>query len=276
MSIIGSASIWDSDLDLSSNQVASSNLALSPLDPSASLFEPAQSDGNLDIFSIDSSDPLFENVEKNTFIPGEIGFEGLDLTSADGALTLDSSFDVADCSTSILFPAIGKSRIKRAAANSEKCKNPTSGAINNPPLGGDEQGPTGPDVTDEEVDEFFQNPAIRRLWFKAEDTENQNPSCHMISLGALPYGVCSSGSVADQSSVVENVVEIVGAGSFRGLTLAHCTLCKLGFFSFVFFFLFFPVVFSLVHRTRKGRGREEYKFPFSKKKKGQKKEEKKN
>lgn len=76
--IIVSASLWDSDSESSSNPAELSNLALLPLDQTMSLFEPAQSGENSDLFS-------FSDMSQS-IIPSDIAFDGTsDLFPANDA-----------------------------------------------------------------------------------------------------------------------------------------------------------------------------------------------
>lgn len=147
----------------------SSNLALLPLDPAASLFSPAQSIDNSDsFFQTDLSDSLFENTDD-------------DFILADGAFNsdVDEDFDLVDCSTSTLIPTINKWRVRRAD-NSGSCNNPASNSI---PFPNNNQNniPDNPG----NLDDVPPRPGV-----VTDTKEDYSLTCLALTMLQLPYGVC--------------------------------------------------------------------------------------
>lgn len=250
--IIASPAIWDSDStpwlsgdlsdssELSTNQAASSNLALSlPLDPTTSLFEPAQLDHkSFDLSfsspfsSVNTIDPslLETNTDKTNSIslsngiePIDDGLDDLFLTDDEAFIPDSSLFDLDDCSTSTPhLSTIGTSRFRRAA-NSESCKYQI-GDIN------------FPSVDDNGIDQSLQKSTTRLLINSPLTPQGQNAPCDDISLRTLPWGVCSSGDATD----VEKQRDTFGVGRkvYKTNTLARSTLGMCFFFFFFFLFSF--------------------------------------
>lgn len=227
VTITVSASIWDSDSswpsgDLSDSELPlsqsafSSNLALSPLDQTASFFGPAQSDGDPDAFLENMSDSLFSNTDNSFSTLSETGLNELYFDSTIDPPTSDF-WDAAGCSMSMPLPATGKSRIRRTE-KSESCKNPISGA-DTPPLGG------GKEETDSnriDFDELMKDSETRRLFLNAESNEDHNPYCYLLTGGLLPWGVCDSGYRDDVTDSADDLV-FPGYGRFVLHKLTRCT-----------------------------------------------------
>ena len=222
-----SASMWDSDPswpsgDLSDSElplsptVFSSNLALLPSDQTASLFGPAQLDGDSDAFLENMSDSLFSNTDNSLSTSSETGLNELNFVSTNDPPTFDF-WDAAGCSMSMPLSATGKSRVRRSE-NSESCKNPTSGA-DIPPLGGEKE---ETDLNRIEFNEMMKDPETRRLLFNAESNGDHNPYCYLLTGGLLPWGVCDSGNRDDVTDSLDDIV-FPGFGRFVLYKLTHCT-----------------------------------------------------
>ena len=214
-----SASIWDSDLDLSFEDLSDPELAfsfdqaVSTPDQAASLFGSALSDEDSGAFLETTPDPLFPDT-------GSSGLTAFNLDSTNNdPLTFDD-FNVVDCSTSAPFPAIGKSRIKRTETP-ESCKNPTSGA-DLPPL---DSGKKKTDPIRTKFDRLMEDPETRQLLMQAEFNSDQNPYCFLLTGGLLPWGVCDSGYRDDVTDYKDNLI-FPGYGRFVLHKLTHCTAGK--------------------------------------------------
>lgn len=211
-----SASIWDSDQfrsfkDISDPDLAfSSDQVVSTPDQAASLFDPILSDEDSDAFLDNTPNPLLSNTDKS-------GSTAFNLDSTNNDLLTSEFLNVVDCPTSMPFPAIGKSRIKRAE-NPESCKNPTSGADLPPLEGGKEE--TNPIRT--EFDKLMEDSDTRQLLMQAESRADQNPYCYLLTGGLLPWGVCDSGYRDDVTGYTDNI-NFPGFGRFVLHKLTHCT-----------------------------------------------------
>lgn len=132
-------------------------------------------DENLLAFNSPDSSLEFSSLPAGAFDPlfGESNNSGF-LSSGD--VNLDDSFQLAGCSASEDFPAIGKSRIRR---NGILC--PNSGAQ---PL-------TGAEPLQSEFN-FGQEPLNRpnEIWGDSFVEERQNGLCKRITNGVMPWGVC--------------------------------------------------------------------------------------
>ena len=267
--IIASPSTWDFDStswlsgdlsdssELSTNQAASSNLALSlPLDATTSMFEPAQLDA--ETFDPSSSSPFSSvntidpslwgtNTDKTNSIPFSDGNEsvgdGLDnhFSSDNEAFIPNSSLsDLDDCSTSTPpFPAIGKSRFRRAA-NAESCKYQISDKDFS-------------SVDDNGIDQSL--PALLPVFVRPFIPQDRNAPCDGVSSHTLPWGVCSSGDATD----ISKTHDTFGSGHqiYRTYTLARSTLGMCLFFSYfllrngVPFFFQHNFIFDHIELTKK-------------------------
>lgn len=124
---------------------------------------------NLDVLPQDGSDLFLENVKNGG------------LVSNDG---VGESFELADCSSSEMFPALGKSRMRRRDGVSE-CKNsastPPGGSL--PPFDAAGSG-------------LFGSPGMMTLFNTVTEKTPENINCGLFTLGALNFGVCHTGEGA--------------------------------------------------------------------------------
>lgn len=115
-------------------------------------------------------------------------------------------FELAGCSSSELFPALGKSRMRRRDAASE-CKNSGSASSsgNDPPIdsAGDPLGALG------------TTPLFNAL--SRESTPHAG--CSLYSLGVLPVGVCHSGVGKENL----NYPVAINGAIFETFVLERCT-----------------------------------------------------
>lgn len=92
------------------------------------------------------------------------------------------SFELADCSSSELVPAIRKSRIRRRDG-STTCENQdsTPPTASNPPF-------------DAAQDPWGGLQGLNRQFTEFRQEEDQNSACGLMTLTLLPWGACHSGS----------------------------------------------------------------------------------
>lgn len=189
---------------------SSSDQALLPLDQTGLLFGSTQLPGDSESFlpDTDPTDSLFGNAESSTPIGSE---------SFDGG-----SFNLAGCSASEDFPAIGKNRLTRRDG-SGTCTNPDTTspkAAGHVPGGLD--GPLDPDKFNELLD-LLKDPEMKEILNQAQANKDHNTYCHILTAGLLPWGVCSSGRLVDETSSSFPMV-FLGLSSFVQYTLDWCTL----------------------------------------------------
>lgn len=192
----------DPDLALDASALPSNELALAPSDQteSPSLFD---------------SDLLPENSETDT--PWSFSWDLNDDSSLGSSLDdvgVDNSFELADCSASESLHFFGKSRVRR-----------------NDHLGICKKKPDAATGESEGWDlESFQRaldirPGAEEKPTELTNSEQQNRFCFLLTLGALPWGVCSSGNPADEVLVVMDPIMINGNPQSIAYKLSHCTLC---------------------------------------------------
>ena len=121
-----------------------------------------------------------------------ISFTSENIASIPNDLSIASDlFASADCSTSdnLIFPNIGKSRLKRLA----QCDSPDN---NGSP-------PTLSVPNGYELDENLrgtilrENPGLYNTLRLSQDKEEDNTACIIITVGILPVGACSSATIND-------------------------------------------------------------------------------
>lgn len=114
---------------------------------------------------------------------------------------VNESFELADCSSSELRPALGTSRMRRRGV-SEECKNPTS--------------------TSSTSAFSLWDPAIDP-WGLVENRIEQNSlrysDCVVLTFNVLPFGLCHSGVGAVPSEHEVNI----GGLSLQTFDLQHCS-----------------------------------------------------
>ena len=115
---------------------------------------------------------------------------------------VDESFKLADCSSSEIFPALGKSRMRRPGG-SEECKNPTLTPSNS-------------------AFSLWWDPAIDPwdiLQNRVEQDSMRHSDCIVLTSNLLPFGLCHSGVGA-----VPSKQEVkIGGLSLTAFDLQHCS-----------------------------------------------------
>lgn len=195
----------DSDWALDSPALPSDDLALVPLDQDNSppLFDT-------DLPSVNSETDLSES------IPWAFNDDPtLSPSSSFDDLSLADSFQLADCSASSEnLPLFSKSRIRR---------NDSPGVCEPNPDGTSSDGLEGLDLgrIQRELDVRL-NPVET---MKGTLNDEHNEFCTLLTVGALPWGVCSSGNPADELLVVTDPITVKGNPQSLAYKLSHCTLC---------------------------------------------------
>lgn len=147
---------------------------------------------NLGLFSTaDASSSLFESIDPNNNLLSSGNIDVLAPYEGTNGLSIADSFKVADCSATFDFlPAIGKSRIKRLDGPPQECKTPASAM--------DERS-----AKRKEIGRILSVPSLLEEWSPARDSVLQNTPCWLLSDGAFPWGVCSSGRPEDEAVAYE-------------------------------------------------------------------------
>lgn len=147
---------------------------------------------DLDSSPQDESGLFFEDMESSSSLSSDENGVG-------------GSFEIADCSPSELFPALGESRMRRRDG-SAGCKNPAS----TPPTG------AGPPF-DAARDPFNTQGMIFLGGFRVN--QPRNTDCSMLTAYVLPFGVCHSGN-----DVLPTGVSVtIGQRAFLAVDLQHCS-----------------------------------------------------
>lgn len=157
--------------------------------------------------------------DQSLILPTDFNFspqDGSDLFF-ESALSNDDDdvgepFDLAGCSSSEPFPALGKSRMRRRD-ESARCKNPgsTSPITDSTPPFDAARDPTG-------------TAGLIQLINSARMDRVQNSACESFTFGALPFGVCHTGIGALPS----NIIAIrIGGFEFKAVDLEHCSAASL-------------------------------------------------
>lgn len=134
-------------------------------------FDQSASPMNFDVSPQDGSDLLFGNLDSGQLISN--GDEGL-----------DDPLELAECSSSNLFPALGKSRMKQRDRIPEsedltwRPPNNNAGSNSNPPFDRS-RGLFGTEGM------MFLN--------RARERQSENSDCKLLTMGALNFGVCHTG-----------------------------------------------------------------------------------
>lgn len=168
----------------------------------------------------------------------ELGSSGLPLWDLNDDPTLgpsfndvgvDNNFKLADCSASGELPLFSKSRVRR---------NDNLGVCQ-PKLDDTPAIPGGINQLDfDRIEKAIDNQLgpIEKIK-ETSNTEDQNQFCFLLTAGSLPWGVCSSGDLADELLVVVDPIMINGFPQALAYTLKHCTLCTLIHLSLSILFL---------------------------------------
>ena len=133
--------------------------------------------------------------------------EGSDLFASDDD-GIGESFELAACSSSELFPAIGKSRMRRRDG-SAACMNPASTPQ------------TGTLPPFDAARDPFATQGMTRLLGDIRFDRPANSACEILTWGVLPVGVCHSGAGA----LPTNIIITIGSLSFEAVDLQYCSIC---------------------------------------------------
>ena len=208
---------------------------------------PANELASTSLFQDDSPSPfktdlLPENPETDP--PGLIPWD-LNNDSSLGPLfenlSVDDSFQLADCSASSENgPLFSKSRTRRN---------------DSPGICEPRADSTPPDGTEELLDLGRLQRELDVRLNPVDETkgtlnaEELNEFCSLFTVGVLPWGVCSSGNLADELLVAVDPITVNGGPQTLAYTLTHCTLGTSShpksLFLFLFHSLFFPFSFPL-------------------------------
>lgn len=237
----------DNDVQLFSSQpdLATINTpALPPTENDLLAFSPSDSgsigSGSTSLFFPDDSSGLLLSLEDNDDVfPSDSIFSP---SALDDSNSLASATDMmARCSASesekSLFTtwgisALGKSRVRRvdavAADDGTSCVNPSHHPTSGGTSSSDADLPSSMDDMGKKLKKLQEtDPTSIMLMIEALRTPGQNPLCFVLSRGALPWAVCSSGNPADEGMTT---VEATDATLFNGgrlrfaYTLTNCAL----------------------------------------------------
>ena len=196
----------DSDFAQDSPALPGDDLALVPLDQ----------DNSPPLFDTDLP-PVSSGTDPSGSIPWALN-DDLTLSPSFDDLSLDGSFQLADCSASSEnLPLFSKSRIRR---------NDSPGICKQNPDGTSPDGLEGLDLGHIQREQDFRlNPVEKAKG--ALNGDELNEFCSLLTVGALPWGVCNSGNLADELLVVMDPILVNGNPQTLAYTLSHCTLCTL-------------------------------------------------
>lgn len=178
-----------------------------------------------------------ENADPPGLIPWDLNDDSTFNPPFDN-VSLDESFpfQIADCSASTStenLPLFSKSRIRRdkspAICEPRDDGTPSDGTKDLLDLG----------RLQRELD-IRLNPIVKPKEALDPEAEEHNEFCYLFTLGVLPWGVCSSGNLADEMLVVMDPITVNGSPQSVAYTLTHCTLG-----TFIPIFLFCPFFFLL-------------------------------
>lgn len=141
----------------------------------------------------DGSDLFFEGVENS----------GLISSDDDG---VGEPFELADCPSSELFPALDKSRMRRRDGSSE-CKNPASTP------------PSGSNPPFDAARNPFGSQGMMQLLNSVRTDRQKNDACGYLTRGLLPFGLCHSGVGTSSTDVAVTIGEL----KFQTVNLQHCS-----------------------------------------------------
>lgn len=191
---------------------SNSNLALdaSVLPVKELALAPSDQNESPSLFALDLPP---ENSETDTsgLLPWDLNGDSA-LGSSFDDLGIHDSFKLADCSASENLTPFDKLRTRRNE-NLGKCEQNPDG------LTGDTQ--RDPESIQKLLETQLGAEEIPMAGLTSKD---QNQFCFLLSLGVLPWGVCSSGDPADELLVIMDPITINGNPQALAYTLSHCTL----------------------------------------------------
>lgn len=156
-------------------------------------------------------------LDKSISLFEDSGSTNLYLSDNNSGFIGDEPFQLADCSSSSdLFPATGKSRLRRL----DRCR----GSQNSDPTSSDGFPPFGvPSKVINDLEKMLGLPAY-------EDDSRQNSICRLVTANVLPWGVCSSGNPSDITVANTDYIQpLPGLGGIIMYYVNYCTLGKVFF-----------------------------------------------
>lgn len=128
---------------------------------------------------------------------------------------------------------VGKSRRRQRSKRSGSCANSNAGNPPPPNAASDLEKEFGGDSS------VLSNPLIEKLLDAAQGYEDHNTLCYVVSLGTLPWGVCSSGNPLDVETA-DRMFSLALGSSLMTFDLAHGWLGTFTFLLCLFLSLFGP------------------------------------
>jgi hypothetical protein len=161
-------------------------------------------------------------------------------------IILTDSFLIADCSTSEFLPSIGKkSRVKRRD-ESRTCEAPatipSTDAKKKPKRPDRDSNPTPPRYDPARVDEvnkeLFYTPDSYENFLLSGDNPETNSFCYIVTQTFLPFGVCSSGKISDETRAASQLMQ---SSSWGGLPIWTLSQCILSMFPLIYYQVSFVI-----------------------------------
>lgn len=160
------------------------------------------------LFSEASNSNTFESLSSN------LNDDTIFSPSSD-TVDVNNLLQLADCSTSDNLSLLNKSRVRRGNSPAI-CDNKANAATSGEGiLGGQE---------DSVIDASIRNALMQVGSDRIEN--DQNPLCHALTHGRLPWGVCNSGNLLDEELVVVPPQVINGKTVAFVLQLKNVELCS--------------------------------------------------
>lgn len=163
-----------------------------------------------DMATLDTSQLLASGENSEEFVFGP----SLDMDLA--------SFDLVDCTGSTIedVSIFSKSRVRRFdVSNGASCLDPSLQPSS--PLTG--QGMDFGPMQERLRRILDAQPGAIGLLQQALRIPGQNPLCYVVTLGVLPWGICSSGDPADEDPTTMTPMSINGVIQVIAYSLTHCT-----------------------------------------------------
>jgi hypothetical protein len=200
--------------------------AASFFDEPASLSGLPTSSEESKAYSPYSSEPLFEDTptwSQTDDVTSNVFWDDI---------ILKDSFEVADCSTSEFLSSIGKKSRVRRRDDSRTCEAPATipptDAKKKPKRPDRDSNPTPPRYDPARVDEvnqqLFYGPDSYDNFLLSGDNPETNSFCYLVTQTFLPFGVCSSGNISDETPAASQLMRSSSWGGLPIWTLSQCTL----------------------------------------------------